>query len=452
MAESIDMPQLTSTRSNLQTELGPTSTESPASRNQQRFLAPPQHHTPDSVLHLLSSVLPFLSGSHEFQLQSVALAQLGSLSVGLRQVGHLLEKNHVEALDCLHLHLINFCQNSSVDVLLRLQLLEIVELRTLGWQSNPLINAYYKQRFMDFDLKKLKVDSHSNVAPVFVGPGIKHLLEGNNCNPTVQVACNINQIEAKLSQREQPADIISNNCKQPVGDICSRGTEPSPSSSGSNHSSESFHTVRNDSSSASIVVETSPTEPCGITKPCESLEAAVNQPGASEVADIGPSLKACTLNTCGVALIIKSADSTAVHKAKEVLGQFIAKGNELKPLKVLRRSREEILRLAASPFSQLPPQDWENVVLSLPPAVIHGRERKGEEEVEDGFSPFRRVPERKARRGEASAVPLEVRKEVGCTIITRSRLPTPPELPSEKLKPGKKLRPRIKRRPRNVTI
>ena len=209
---------------------------------------------------------------------------------------------------------------------------------------------------MDFDLKKLKVDSHSNVAPVFVGPGIKHLLEGNNCNPTVQVACNINQIEAKLSQREQPADIISNNCKQPVGDICSRGTEPSPSSSGSNHSSESFHTVRNDSSSASIVVETSPTEPCSITKPCESLEAAVNQPGASEVADIGPSLKACTLNTCGVALIIKSADSTAVssqklfppltrsnftpdcskvHKAKEVLGQFIAKGNELKPLKVV---------------------------------------------------------------------------------------------------------------------
>ena len=26
------------------------------------------------------------------------------------KVGHLLEKNHGEALDCLHLHLINFCQ------------------------------------------------------------------------------------------------------------------------------------------------------------------------------------------------------------------------------------------------------------------------------------------------------------------------------------------------------
>ena len=55
------------------------------------------------------------------------------------------------------------------------------------------------------------------------------------------------------------------------------------------------------------------------------------------------------------------------------------------------------------------------MVLSLPPAVIHGRERKGEEEVEDGFSPFRRVPERKARRGEASAVPLEVRSDAYCS-------------------------------------
>ena len=33
----------------------------PKVSQQPRFLAPPQHHTPDSVLHLLSSVLPLLS-------------------------------------------------------------------------------------------------------------------------------------------------------------------------------------------------------------------------------------------------------------------------------------------------------------------------------------------------------------------------------------------------------
>ena len=52
-------------------------------------------------------------------------------------------------------------------------------------------------RFMDFDLKKLKVDSHADVGPVFVGPGIKDLLEGNNCNPAGAAldTCNINQFE-----------------------------------------------------------------------------------------------------------------------------------------------------------------------------------------------------------------------------------------------------------------
>ena len=233
-------------------------------------------------------------------------------------MGHLLEKNHVEALDCLHLHLINFCQNSSVDVLLRLQLLEIVELRTLGWQSNPLINAYYKQRFMDFDLKKLKVDSHADEGPVFVGPGIKDLLEGNNCNPAEAAldTCNINQFEATSSKSERPSDIIWSNYKQPVGISCSGETEPAPSSSSSNHSgtldTESFHTVCNDSSSASIVVEINPTQPCSITEPCESLETAGNQLGAFAAGDVGPTLKACTLNTCGVVLTIQSADSAAV--------------------------------------------------------------------------------------------------------------------------------------------
>ena len=66
MAESIDIPPLTSTSTNLQKSPGAslhqqTTTESPTSQNQKRFLAPPQHHTPDSVLTLLSSVLPFLS-------------------------------------------------------------------------------------------------------------------------------------------------------------------------------------------------------------------------------------------------------------------------------------------------------------------------------------------------------------------------------------------------------
>merc|ERR1719234_1840567 len=256
-------------------------TKSPTSPKQQRFITMPQHHTPDSVLHLLSSVLPLLSGPQELQLQPVALAQLGSLSVGLRQVGHLLEKNHGEALDCLHLHLIKFCQDSSVDVLLRLQLLEIIELQTLGWQSDPLINAYYNQRFRDFDPKKVMADSFSNDLEPAIGPTMKSQLEGGRCNHAVALldTCNSNQLEDTSNRN---SDIILNHSKQFLCINSSSGTEPTTSSSSSSSSTldtESFHTVFNDSSNGSIIVEgdNNLTRPCSLTEPCESLNAAVNQ-------------------------------------------------------------------------------------------------------------------------------------------------------------------------------
>ena len=60
-----------------------------------------------------------------------------------------------------------------------------------------------------------------------------------------------------------------------------------------------------------------------------------------------------------------------------------------------------------------------NVAPSLPQAVIHGRERKEKEasfyEVVCGLSSFRKVPERKARRRDASAVPMEVRLVQGAS-------------------------------------
>merc|ERR1719357_1845570 len=72
-----------------------------------------------------------------------------------------------------------------------------------------------------------------------------------------------------------------------------------------------------------------------------------------------PALEICTLEACGVVLTIQSANLAAAHKARDALKEFMTKGRHDVASKVLRRSREEILRLAASPFSQLPPQQWD---------------------------------------------------------------------------------------------
>ena len=228
------------------------------------------------------------------------------------------------------------------------------------------------------------VDSLSNDVERALGPGMKNLVEGRRCNPAVAEleTCIINQLEATSYRGDhQSSDILLNHSKQSLCTNSGRGTEGTSSSSSSNHSStvdsESFHTVFNDSSNGSIIVEGAAdkilTQPGSITEPCESLEAAaVNQAQADdskyiEADDIkvqaddingvesSATLKTCALNTCGVILTIQSADLevvklpllfplelyefftpgySKVYKAKEALGQFMVIGNKLRPSKV----------------------------------------------------------------------------------------------------------------------
>ena len=174
------------------------------------------------------------------------------------------------------------------------------------------------------------VDSFSHDVEPALGPGMKNLLEGRRCNPAVAEldTCITNQLEATSYRDDQSSDILLNHSKQ---SLCinsdGSGTEPTSSSSSSNHSStldsESFHTVFTDSSNGSIIVDKNLTQPCSITdSTCESLDAAaVNQAQADsksiEADDIkrvekSSPLKTCTLTTCGVVLTIQSADSEAV--------------------------------------------------------------------------------------------------------------------------------------------
>merc|ERR1719318_193014 len=252
--------------------------------SQDKFLFPPQHHTLDSVLQLLSSVLPLLSGPRDLQLQPVALAQLSSLSVGLCQVGHLLEKNHRDALDCLHLQLINVCQDSSVDVLLRLQLLEIIELRTLGWQSIPLIDAYYQKRFGDYGQNQKAANSSAKDVDLMLGNSVGNLLEGRGSVGNLPGAMceeggavefrgsrgksgdSADLVQAKI--KLVPANNQSNN-ESVVGESCSS------INNGSTVDSESFHTVCNSNSSSQVEEEVSK----GISSPPSgSVKAIEIQP------------------------------------------------------------------------------------------------------------------------------------------------------------------------------
>merc|ERR550534_2384252 len=101
----------------------------------------------------MSSLIPALSRPPFSQ---STLDELGSLCTGLVKVGGHLERSNPHALNRLQVLLTNLCQDSSLDIVLRLQLLEVIELRSLGWKPDPTVENYYKERIGKF------IDQKSN--------------------------------------------------------------------------------------------------------------------------------------------------------------------------------------------------------------------------------------------------------------------------------------------------
>ena len=80
--------------------------------------------------------------------------QLSNLCVGLKKVGHLLETEHSEKLDRLQGFLTEICKDSAVDITLRLNILEIIELRSLFWCSNPQLERFYQEKIAHFEQRE----------------------------------------------------------------------------------------------------------------------------------------------------------------------------------------------------------------------------------------------------------------------------------------------------------
>merc|ERR1712025_250289 len=80
---------------------------------------------------------------------------MGNLCSGMKVAGHLLEMNYREKMDMMQTVMTKICQDRQVDLSIRLQVLEIVELRTLDWTSNIIVERYYSDRFEQLeDIKK----------------------------------------------------------------------------------------------------------------------------------------------------------------------------------------------------------------------------------------------------------------------------------------------------------
>jgi len=118
------------------------------------------HQSVSSVIFRLDKLLPSLAcGPYS----DTTLAQLASLCKDMKSVGPLLDIEHKDRMDITQTLLTRIVQDTHLDLHLRLQVLEFIELRTLDWKRSEAVDNYYQVRFAQFEENKRNEQEKKNV-------------------------------------------------------------------------------------------------------------------------------------------------------------------------------------------------------------------------------------------------------------------------------------------------
>jgi len=99
------------------------------------------------------------------------VGQLQLLSGNLKISGPTLEVSHKDQMDKLNNSLVTACRSDSLDLVARVHMLEIIELRTMGWQPNENVTNYYKQKLAQIEFESNNsIPSKAQTAPVSLNP------------------------------------------------------------------------------------------------------------------------------------------------------------------------------------------------------------------------------------------------------------------------------------------
>ena len=82
----------------------------------------------------------------------IVVASVVKLNVAMKSYGSQVELFHRELLDRAQVALRNACKDTSLDIVARLHLLEIIELRSMKWVLNESVLNYYRQKLSQIDV------------------------------------------------------------------------------------------------------------------------------------------------------------------------------------------------------------------------------------------------------------------------------------------------------------
>lgn len=128
------------------------------SQNSQNRISAADLSSVEDVISLLENVAHQLTNANY---ERPVIAAIVSLNAALKIHGSRLEVFYKDQLDKLQVHLRNACRDGRLDLVARLHLLEIIELRAMNWVINDNVTNYYEQELsqIEYDFTDMALTS-----------------------------------------------------------------------------------------------------------------------------------------------------------------------------------------------------------------------------------------------------------------------------------------------------
>lgn len=115
---------------------------------------------------LLVVVENVIKGLANRQYDEQMVGEVRSLCANLKRSGAQMEGNHKDSMDRLLSALVAACRDDNLDLVCRVHMLEIIELRSMSWQTNENVTNYYKQKLAQIEV----IPQRPQTAPVLLNP------------------------------------------------------------------------------------------------------------------------------------------------------------------------------------------------------------------------------------------------------------------------------------------
>jgi len=276
------------------------------------------------------------------------VGQLQLLSANLKIRGPTLELSHKDQMDKLIQSLMAACNKSdSLDLVARIHMLEIIELRSMGWQPNENVTNYYKQKLVQIECKNNSNAGRSQTAPVS--------LNSNSSSPNPFSK----SFETKMTSRNSK---LSPELKIDSHKVTNLRSRSNMSNCGDIHDDNQSSAIKDESEfECSVRVGTEELKVSGMSMELVKTAKIV----LHEFFNICPPEDAIMESPPP-----ETAEKTQGARSKNISGGVVL----IKP--EISYEKQELMELAKSPLCKIVPNCWNEVTKDLP-GVVRRADRAG---------------------------------------------------------------------------